>query len=172
MPKFEMLVKMKKQKEAPTRGDVFVIQAHKDIYFYGKVIKENDMFPTDSFWKNTWIVYLYKKMTHYINYDINLKTQDLLETPIILGDDGWQKGYYLTIKNEAVTDDELGLKYGFKSYLPGFSEYISGKIFDSNGKITVDEPDFISTLMITTYGGVSNIIHKYISDNPQVFGEL
>lgn len=113
------LIKMPKSSKSPMVGDVFVAQFQKNVFIYGKVIKRASYAATDVF-----VSVVYKKISLGIHKDMQFINCPLLVQQLSLTKHSWASGELKTIRNDAITPDELSR---FKDYF--------GYIFDSPTRI-------------------------------------
>lgn len=117
MEEFTDLIAMKKSRKKPQKGDIFVVQPFQNIFYYGKVI-ETDIRSKDSFVNGMFLILVYDKMSKSKDSPIpsDLDRCDLLIAPTIVNRLGWSRGYFETICNLPLTDQERKMSFGFWSF--------------------------------------------------------
>lgn len=140
---------IKRERIYPQVGDVFQIKPSKDIELYGLVVNNhiNNINGEDL------IVVLIFKNKANLKESITreVKSEDLLILPQIIGKEYWTKGYFYNIDhyNEM---PQIG-NYGF--YSVG-----KGKFFDEYGKEIEGEPSLLGIYGVATIIGVAGKINQ------------
>ena len=154
-PKDYQLKVIKKSKTEPVEGDIFVLSPREDIYFYGRVLKSNiNHISQDTFVHGKSVVVIFKCKNNEIsmsNYYPNYN--DLLIRPEIVDKSYWSKGYFFTIENKPLDDNEKKLDYGF--YSIG-----KGKFLKETGIEIDHQPVLLGTYGIATISGIAYEIEK------------
>jgi hypothetical protein len=146
---------MKKTKNNPSEGDVFVIQPLEGKYYYGKVILAN-LQSKDSFINGMTLVYIYNKRSFQKVFSEDLEENDLLIAPVIVNNQPWQKGYFETVGNANVTEKERKMEYGFWDLL-------KRKFVNYNGDELVKEPKYWTHYGLGSYGVVGKEVQKALA---------
>ena len=157
---FSELVSMQASKKNPNEGDVFIVQPKKGIYFYGKVIKTNIQ-SINPFFNKMNLIYLYKESSQEVKMLDYMNSNQLLIPPVVVNNQGWLKGYFMTIGNIAVTDEEYSVDFGFWST-------VRNKYFDLSGNELKKEPKYHSIFGLGSYGVVGRDIQKVLQENPEL----
>ena len=148
------LIQMKKSRKKPCTGDIFVVQPFPDKYYYGKVI-QTDLQSTDSFINGMFLIYIYDYCSTDKKIENNLDKNKLLIAPMIVNKQPWLKGYFETIGNVAVTDDEKNIDFGFWHIL-------KKEFLDINGHSLDSEPQYHSIFGLGSYGAIAKEIYKVL----------
>jgi hypothetical protein len=155
---FELLVKMQPSRKKTKPGDVFVVQPKEGLFFYGKVIR-TDVEIVIKYSLN--LIYIFKNPIREKVLPNSLDPKELLTPPQIVNNQGWLKGYFLTIGNIPVTTDDLSINFGFKDIL-------LKRFVDVDGKPLGYEPELWTYYGVGSYGSVANAIHKVLDANPDL----
>lgn len=152
---FNELIAMKRTKNNPSEGDVFVIQPKEGLYYYGKVIITN-LKSRDSFINGMTLIYIYNKVSSEKVFQKNLEEADLLIAPIIVNNQPWQKGYFETVGKTKVSEKEKNLNYGFWDML-------KKKYVNYNGDELLKEPRYWTHFGLGSYGIVGKEVQKALN---------
>lgn len=162
-PKDYQLNVIKKVKNKPNEGDVFLVSPRKGIYYYGRVLKTDiKHIKNDIFIHGKNVVFIFKSKTKTLdisNYSQNY--EELLTGPEIVDITYWTKGYFYTIANIPIDDYEKELDYGF--YSIG-----KGKFFKEDGYELMHQPLILGTYGIATITGIARNIEKELIINPEL----
>ncbi|WP_440948223.1 immunity 26/phosphotriesterase HocA family protein [Methanosarcina sp. T3] len=156
------LLPIKSSRKKPKVGDVFVIQPRKSLYFYGKVIK-TDIQAINPFLKGKNTVLIYKKVTSELKVPDNLNVNTLLIPPQIVDFGGWTKGFFFTVGNLELTNEEINLDYGFKDTRMATECYRSEEGDELNHK-----PSIIGIYAVGSYGSVAYKVTKALEKHPEL----
>ena len=124
---FNDLIAMKKSSKKPQEGDVFVLQPVIGKFYFGKVVQTN-LKSIDSFINGMTLIYIYKCCSIEKQIPLGLETEELLIAPIIVNNQPWLKGYFETIGNKPVLENEKTVDFAFWDTLK--KEYV-----DINGQV-------------------------------------
>lgn len=107
------LIPMKKTRKKPKTGDVFVVQPIEGVYYYGKVIiskyrSEYEMY------NEMPLIYIYDEFSTKIKMPQSL--EKILIAPLITNYGPWTHGYFQTVGNIPVSEEEKNLDCGFFSF--------------------------------------------------------
>lgn len=159
--------KIKTYKPKPKTGDVFLFKVKDDMYFYGKILNADLRAKANASWaKESVVILLFKIMSKNIELPkVELSIDRLFsDTPYIVTKDGWEEGYFYTIANQELTDDEKNLDYGFYKYSFVGSDYV-----DEYGS-PISKPHYIGGYGAGSWQQVQNKVQKdFIFDN-DIFG--
>lgn len=153
---FTELLQLKKSRKKPKTGDIFVMQVKSDLYYYGKVIKTEikSLNPLLQEWN---LVYIYNYSTRDIQDCGQINKQDLLLPPLVTNHKGWYDGYFLTIGNEEVSEEELNFDYGYWDDIR--------KVYrNEEGTILEKQPKFVARFSLVSYGGIGRGIHRILNN--------
>lgn len=159
---------IKKSRSIPKVGDVFLVSPREGIYFYGKVLISNIVRKVpDSFVEGKHVVFIFKGNTHEKNIDKYMPDySNLLIPPAIVGDEYWKKGYFHTIANIPLTEEEKKLDFGF------YSIHFKGNFFcKETGELLDKEPKLLGMHGITTISGIGLEIEEELIINPSLLEE-
>lgn len=147
----------------PAVGDIFVISPREGVYFYGKVIVANIVRKVpDSFVEGKSVVFIFKSNTQEKNIDKYIPDYDnLLIPPAIVSDDYWKKGYFYTISNIPLTEEEKSIDFGF--YKIHFKTNFFCK---ENGEILEKEPKLLGIHGLTTITGIATDVERELIIDP------
>lgn len=153
---FNDLIPMKKSSKKPKEGDVFVLQPIKDTFYFGKVIQTN-LKSVDVFINGMTLIYIYKYCSISKEIPLELENEDFLIAPIIVNNQPWQKGYFQTIGNVEVSENEKTADFAFWDVLK--EEYV-----DINGHAIKNKPQYWSIYGLGSYGAVGKEVQKAITE--------
>lgn len=97
------LIPIKTSRKKPKTGDAFLVQPIKGVYYYGKVISEKSNSKYELI-KDFPLIYIYNQTT--TNFELPNFLSNILIAPLITNYSPWTKGYFYTIGNIPVTDEE------------------------------------------------------------------
>jgi hypothetical protein len=166
-PKDYQLRVIKKVKNSPKEGDVFLISPREGVYFYGRVLKSDiNHIANDIFIHGKFVIVIFKCKTKTI--DISKYSPDydeLLIGPQIVDATYWTKGLFFTITNLPMEKHEKELDYGF--YSIG-----KGKYFKEDGHELQHQPLLLGIYGIATITGIARNVEKELIIEPEllVFG--
>ena len=143
------VIKRKRPKLA--EGDVFLLSPVENVYFYGKVIKvgikTNNQ---DGFIEGKNTVFIYKCKTRELTLDdYSPNYDDLLIMPAIVDISYWNKGYFYTVGNVPLTDEEKSLDYGF------YRSMVRDFFVTEEGTTLSYQPQLLGTYSIKTITGIA-----------------
>ncbi|NTW71791.1 MAG: hypothetical protein HGA49_06060 [Eubacteriaceae bacterium] len=153
---FKELIAMKKVRSKPSEGDVFVIQPKEGTYYYGKVILTN-IKSKDSFINGMSLVYIYNKVSSQKNAIEGVEDNDLLIPPIIVNNQPWQKGYFETVGNVGITENEMNVDFGFWDTL-------KKKFVNCNGDELLKKPKYWTHYGLGSFGVVGKEVQKALNE--------
>jgi hypothetical protein len=153
------IIKKTRPKEIKT-GDVFVVSPRKGIYFYGRVQKAN-IESKDNFVNGNHSIFIYKCKSKEISLD-NFKPNfnNLLIDPCIIHKSYWTQGYFYTIGNVPLTEEEKNLDYGFVNVFEDF-------VTEERKKLEI-QPCVFGSYGITTIIGVAGKIEQELIIDPSL----
>lgn len=145
------LIKIKRSYKYPEKGDVFILQPRKDLYFYGLVINAHI--------KNAYgdamnIVAIFKLKTHEFNIDeFTADYSKLMLFPIMVARNYWTSGFFYNVGHI----DEFGNvpSYGF------YHHYRVHKFWNEYGEKINEQPVYLAS-GATTIIGVGYKVNKEI----------
>lgn len=147
---FDDLIPMNKSKKQPKEGDVFLVQPFYHMYYYGKVIQVYVQ-SRDSCVNGMNLIFIYDKCADDKSIPSNLDQCSFLIPPIIINKLPWSRGYFETIGNVPVTDQEKAMPFGFWSF--------QKKMFvDVNGNPLTYKPQCWSDYGLASYAVVGEKI--------------
>ena len=147
----ENLIKLKKSKETVKEGDVFVLSMKGGLYFYGKVLQAKiEHVQKNSSYNEGIVIFIFKCKTNKKTLE-NFKPDynKLLIGPDIVTSGYWAQGYFETIGNIPLTDEEKKLDYGFFRI-----EGKGGIILKANGEDMDHMPKYLQSYGISVYAGI------------------
>lgn len=115
MAEFTELIPMGKSRKPPKEGDVFLVQPFSRVYYYGKVIRTH-LESADSCVRGMNLIFLYDRRADGRDIPDELGGGDFLIPPVIINRLPWSRGYFETVGNAPVTEDEKNASYGFWSF--------------------------------------------------------
>lgn len=152
---FNDLIAMKKSSKKPKEGDVFAIQPAKGKFYFGKVIQTN-LKSIDSFINGMTLIYIYNYCSIEKEIPLELEKEEFLIAPTIVNNQPWLKGYFETIGNKQVSENEKTVDFAFWDTLK--EEYV-----DINGQVLKNEPQYWSIYGLGSYGVVGKEVKKAIA---------
>lgn len=160
MEEFKDLIKMKPSRKKPCEGDIFVIQPLVGQYFYGKVIRTN--LPNEMEGMRGWnLIYIYKKMVQESVPSAEwLDPEQILIPPMIVNNQGWIQGYFLTLASVKVAERDFVKNYGFW-------DSFTKQFLDEEGKLLGYEPIIWTDYGIGSYGSVGYDVQKALMNNSE-----
>jgi hypothetical protein len=146
-------------------GDIFVLSPQDGIYFYGKVMKANiQHISGDAFINGQNLVFIFKcksKEATMENYEPDY--DNLLIEPSIVGKSYWTSGYFYTIGNEAISEVEKNLDYGF------YKTYSSKVVYYKENGVEMDhQPLLLGPCSIKTITGIAYYVTRELILNPSL----
>jgi len=161
---FRELRQMTKSKKRPQDGDVFVIQPEEHTYYFGKVIIGNIQSKNIDY-QGMVLVYIYEGSSTTKEIPSRLSERELLLPPKVVNQQGWSKGYFETVGNIAVTEQEKNIDFGFFSSNEPFSSYheIPEQLkvyYDVYGEVLLNVPKHVSFNGLVSYGYIGREIRK------------
>ena len=151
---FRELIEKKKSLKSPQKGDVFILQPQKNVFYFGKVI-QTDLESADSFIKGMTLIYIYDSACSEKVIPQHFDECELLIAPIIVNNQPWIKGYFETLDNISVSERERDLEFGFWDLL-------TQKYVDIHGKKIGKKPKYCSIYGLGSYGIVGEEVQKAI----------
>lgn len=155
---FDYLISMKKSNKKPQEGDVFVLQPIKDMFYYGKVIQTN-LRSVDSFINGMTLIYIYMYCSINKEMPNDLENEELLIPPVIVNHQPWRKGYFETIGNVGVSENEKNIDFSFW-------DICREKYVDINGQVIMldSEPKYRSIYGLGSYGIVGKDVQRALGN--------
>lgn len=153
------LIPIKTSRKKPKTGDVFLVQPIKGVYYYGKVISEKSNSKYELI-KDFPLIYIYNQTT--TNFELPNFLSNILIAPLITNYSPWTRGYFYTIGNIPVTDEEKNLDCGFKDF--PITDFNNECPFFRNihGKRIDYKPQFNTSFGLCSYKGVNFEICKIL----------
>ena len=106
-----VLVKHKKRRKKPVRGDLFALEVKDHGWYAGRVIKEQPSdFPGDtgSMWGDVYLVYIYKHKYDECPVSFELPmAPELLTPPLVLDSSFWSKGIFVPMGHSVLEPSEV-----------------------------------------------------------------
>lgn len=115
MEEFTELIPIGKSRKPPKEGDIFLVQPFPQVYYYGKVIRTH-IKSADSCVRGMNLIFLYDKRAEDRSVPDELGDRDFLIPPAIINRLPWSRGYFETVGNAPVTEQERNRSYGFWSF--------------------------------------------------------
>lgn len=156
---------IKRTRTKPKEGDIFIVSPKKGVYFYGKVmVADIKRVVPDSFVEGQYVIFIFKcrtkekNMNKFVpNYD------DLLIPPTIVSQHYWRSGYFYTIDNIPLTEDEKKIDFGF------YKLNFKGNFFcKETGEVLEEEPKLLGFHGISTLTGVASAIGRELIIDPSL----
>ena len=164
-PKDYQLKVIKRTKKPISSGDVFILCPRIGIYFYGKVLQDHILhINNDTFVNGKNVIFIFRcKSTQPTMDNFNPNYNELLIQPAIVDESYWHRGFFYTISNKPITEEELRLDYGFYAI-----NIMSGYYCKANGELLAQRPKILGTFGITTITGIASQIEKEFIINPDI----
>lgn len=151
---FNDLIAMKKTTKNPKEGDVFVLQPRKGIFYFGKVI-ETEVKSIDSFVNGMPLIYIYQYWSYEKMIPQDLDNRKFLIAPAVVNYQPWRKGYFETIGNIKVSQNEKNVEFAFWDMLT--HNYV-----DVSGKEVKNKPLICGIFGLASYGAIGKEVQKAI----------
>ena len=151
---FNDLIAMKKTSKKPEEGDIFVLQPSKGIFYFGKVI-ETGVKSIDSFVNGMTLIYVYQYWSYEKIIPQELDKKKFLIAPAVVNHQPWRKGYFETIGNIMVTQNEKNVEFAFWNVL-------KDKYVDISGKEIENKPLICGIYGLASYGAIGKEVQKAI----------
>ena len=135
-------------------GDVFVCSMNGEVFYYGRVLEANIKFNKYMGFKNEncHLIFIFKNKTYNKDLeDFKPDYNSLLSGPSIVTSGYWRLGYFETIGNIPLTEEEKSLDYGFYD-----SKVIGekGSFVKANGERIDHYPEYLSVYGVMVYAGI------------------
>ena len=158
------LVFMKKSRKKLNDGDVFVMQVYEGHYMFGKVIRAELKSPYGGF-SGLVVVHIYRGLTLKPEKKRVLKEKDRILPPKIINRLGWSGGYYLTVDNQEVTDEDVPPgNYGFlKEFM------VKNPYLDLDGNVFYEKPLIVGNYSLGNYLTIEESLKELLVKNPEYF---
>ena len=153
----KQLIAMQKSLKKPCVGDVFVLQPVYGIFYFGKVI-QSDLYSDDSFIRGMFLVYIYDYSSTKKEIVTDFENSKFLIAPMIINKQPWLKGYFETIGNTPVTDQEKNVDYGFWDVMKKHYVDIKGNVLDN-------PPKYNSIYGLGSYGILTKEVFKALEND-------
>lgn len=142
---------LKKSKVPPLVGDIFAYQmtASPDRYFFGRVIRTDAVIGG---FKNTILVYFYKRSSRDKAFIPDLICTELLIAPIATNALPWLKGYFELVRKSALEDMDILPNHCFRDF--------RGKFFDSDGLPLTKPVEPIGEYGLHSYRTIDDALSK------------
>ncbi|MBF0787317.1 MULTISPECIES: immunity 26/phosphotriesterase HocA family protein [unclassified Streptococcus] len=160
---------IKKSKLEPKEGDVFLVSPRSGIYFYGKVIVSKIVRKVpDTFVEGKHVIFIFKCRTNEKTIDNYYPDyNNLLIPPSIVSQDYWKKGYFYTISNIPLTEEEMNLDFGF------YKIHLKNNFFcKETGEVLDREPALLGMHGITTITGIASDIERELIIDPSLLENI
>ena len=139
-------------------GDVFVCSMNGEVFYYGRVLEANIKFIEHTGFEDQdcHLIFIFRNKTGKKDLeDFKPDYDNLLVDPSIVTSGYWRLGYFETIGNVPLTEDEKSLDYGL------YNSKILGKggcFQKANGEKMDHFPKYYSTYGFTVYAGIYMVI--------------
>jgi hypothetical protein len=127
-------------------GEVFVIEPIKNTFIFGKVIRTKIPI-NDPIMNGGHLVYIYQQTSNPLDIPDYMDPNNLIVSPKIIDNKGWEKNYFQTVGVQQVTNEELELNYGFW-------DIVSNKFLNEEGKEIYQTPDIYDDYGLISYGSI------------------
>lgn len=148
----ENLKVIKRTRRTRRDGDIFICSLNDFVYYYGKVLRANILNPSNNWINGCSLICIFREKTkekNLGNYKGNCN--NLLCVPNIVTSQYWSNGWFETIGNIPLTDEETRLDYGF--YRKDFIGK-NGSFFKENGEMMDHIPKFFDSYGVTSLNGI------------------
>jgi hypothetical protein len=147
------ILKGKRSYKNPVPGDLFIFRTDNPKCSIGigcVVIVDAKCL----FYENCIIIYIYDEWISTIEdlNESNLKKDKLLLPPIIIDKSPWTKGYFQTIKNLELTDEDIFINHCFK--------HINGKYYDEYANELSEPLNLVGSASICYIGEIERRINE------------
>lgn len=162
----ENLKILKRTRREKKDGDIFVCTLNGIIYYYGKILQANICNPSNNWINGCILVCIFLEKT----IEKNLKNfkgdySNLLISPLIVTSQYWSNGWFETIGNIPLTEEDKELDYGFWD-----KEIIGscGSFYKANGEVLDHMPKYFDSYGVTSLNGVYMELRKEAIINPSL----
>lgn len=140
---------IKKKRIYPQIGDVFIIKTKEDLILQGIVINNH----INNINGDDLVLIMIFKLGVNVDEVIagDIKNDDLLVSPVMVGKEYWTRGYFHNIANNSNTSN-------IKNY--GFYNIGKGKFVDEYGNELADEPQLLGAYGVATIFGIAYEINQ------------
>ncbi|MCX7569509.1 immunity 26/phosphotriesterase HocA family protein [Tumebacillus sp. DT12] len=148
------LVRIELSSKRPREGDVFVFQPHEGVYYYGRVMRTK-LESKSSTIKGKNLVYLYNLHSHTQEMPDRqaLSPDNLLIAPHVVTASPWLNGYFKTIGNYPVQEQEFSKDTGFRVHR-------TGDLVDVEGNPLDFEPRMTAPFTTQEYWVIGKVVHR------------
>ncbi len=158
---------VKKSRVKPQVGDVFVVEPVAGKYFYGRVLATDIDYFTDN--EPFSVVIIFNIRTESLNLDNFIPDYNrILHNPCFIHDMYWQRGFFYTVGNIPLNDEEKNLDYGFFKW---FTLKPGGYFVDCYGNELSQQPTIVSSSGAETIYGVAMGLWQEFIINPSLLDD-
>lgn len=141
---------LKKSRKAPEVGDVFVLQILPGVYHWGKLISKS---ANIGGFTNCNLIYIYDVKTTDTKKIPDLDKNNLLVPPIATNDLPWKKGYFQTISNTSLEEDDT-----FSTHC--FEDLAFKRFMDENGNRLESRVEPCGIYALSSYASIDDHLSK------------
>lgn len=156
LDEFTELIAMDKSTNAPSAGDIFVVQPKHNYYYFAKVIQTNIQGSNLNF-KGMNLIYVYNCHGESLEAPAHLDEYKLLLPPTVVNKSGWKNGYFKTVGHQAVTALERSIDFGFFDNFDRKENY-----FGLHGDKLQHVPRYSDFNGLSSYRTIGREMHKIL----------
>ncbi len=147
---------IKKSKAQPCEGDIFVVSVIEGQYLYGRVLQANIKSKASSFFNQKNVIVIFNQRTESLSLeDYHADYSDLLIRPMIVDNAYWSRGYFYTVANIPLTEEEIHLDLGFYRIHPRRQAFCTAA-----GEEILQEPKILGLYSVSTITGVAAEVNR------------
>ncbi len=155
----ELLV-IKRKRPILQKGDVFVVQPKKDIFFYGLILNVYSV----PILKNGVVICIFKTVTHELNMNhFKLDFNNLLLPPQILGRRAWMSGHFYNVGKIDLSSIHI------PSY--GFYHVFNNTLLTEYGEHLECLPEMIGLMSVGDIGSIAFKIAQELIIMPKLLND-
>ncbi|WP_232088955.1 Imm51 family immunity protein [Streptococcus suis] len=147
---------IKKSKAQPCEGDIFVVSVIEGQYLYGRVLQANIKSKASSFFNQKNVIVIFNQRTESLSLEnYHADYSDLLIRPMIVDNAYWSRGYFYTVANIPLTEEEIHLDLGFYRIHPRRQYFCTAA-----GEEIFKEPKILGLYGVSTITGVAAEVNR------------
>lgn len=140
---------LKPSRRKPVAGDIFVLSVEPGKYLFGRVMRHDFQL---GFWPHCNLIYVYQNESDRSDKIPDLDWRNLLIPPQIVNRQPWLKGYFMTVANIPLREEDFLPQHCFVD--------IRGYYFDENGKRLSKRIEPCGVYGLGSYGSVNEDISE------------
>lgn len=153
------LRKIKSTRKRPQPDDIVSIAVSEDMWMFGRVVASDASFDEYKTTKDAILFYLFNICSKDSAPPKLLPTSRLLVPPLLISDEGWQKGYFVFVENRNFFQGEKLAQHCFLS--PG---YYYPTYFDEYANKLAKKSEPCGLYVLTLIAGVEKCIRQRLAE--------